>query len=476
MSATSSPGPDGIELAPAWEVAEAALAAASGEAVVIVEESSEAEVRFANNTTTTNGTRRDRRVAVVAFTGSGGAGGTASATVSRSGVVDVADLVGRAEREAAGAPAAEDAAPLVGPDPAAAGAGAFEEPPGETDLSALSTLFGELHDAFARARAARRVLAGFAHHSVSTVYLASSTGLRLRHALPSGTFELVARSADGASSAWAGLARPDLSKVSLEEIEGRLVQRLVWAERRIELPAGRYEVVLPGDAVADLVVTLYEAASGRDAEDGRSVFSAPGGGTRVGERLTSLPFRLRSDPFAAGMACTPFLATSYSGADVSVFDNGLPLAPTDWLQDGYLRALRYHRAGASRSGLQAAPPIDNLALELPGASGGLDDLVAHTDGGLLLTCLWYVREVDPATLLLTGLTRDGVYLVEGGEVVGAVNNFRWNESPLDVLARTIEAGATSPAFSRESNEWFPRAAMPPLRVADFNMSTVSPAS
>ena len=107
---------------------------------------------------------------------------------------------------------------------------------------------------------------------------------------------------------------------------------------------------------------------------------------------------------------------------------------------------------------------------------GLDDLVARTERGLLLTCLWYIRHVDPATLLVTGLTRDGVYLVEGGEVVGAVNNFRFNESPVDMLARSTEAGRTERALSREWGEGFSRTAMPALRVPEFNMSSVSPAT
>ena len=161
---------------------------------------------------------------------------------------------------------------------------------------------------------------------------------------------------------------------------------------------------------------------------------------------------------------------------MSVFDNGLPIDPTDWIEGGRLRRLQYHRAGAARSGVEPSPPVGNLILSLPGATASLDDMIAPTERGLLLTCLWYIREVDPVTLLLTGLTRDGVYLVEHGEVVGAVNNFRFNESPLDVLARATEAGATERALSREWGEWMNRTAMPPLRVADFNMSSVSPAT
>jgi predicted Zn-dependent protease len=221
------------------------------------------------------------------------------------------------------------------------------------------------------------------------------------------------------------------------------------------------------------MVPLIEATGGRDAEDGRSAFSRAGGGTRLGEAVSDQPFELWSDPAAGGVECSPFLATTASGADVSVFDNGLELGETGWLRDGKVHRLRYHRAGAERSGVPAAPPIDNLLLEIPGATAGLDDLIAGTARGLLLTCLWYVREVDPVTLLLTGLTRDGVFLIEGGEVVGAVNNFRFNMSPLDVLARTIEAGRRQRALPREFGEWYNRTSMPPLRVADFNMSSVS---
>jgi len=288
--------------------------------------------------------------------------------------------------------------------------------------------------------------------------------------------ELVARSDDGARSVWAGVGTEGFDDIDLAALEQRLARRLAWAERRIELPAGRYEVVLPPDAVADLVVALSEAMSGRDAEEGRSAFARSGGGTKVGEELSALPFELRGDPAEPGLRCAPFVVSGASGTDVSVFDNGLGIGPTRWIEGGRLARLRYHRAGAARSGTEPCPPVGNLTLELPGATASLDDLVATTRRGLLLTCLWYIREVDPVTLLLTGLTRDGVYLVEDGEVVGAVNNFRFNESPIGVLARSAESGRTERALSREWSEWVSRTAMPALRVADFNMSSVSPAT
>ena len=159
-----------------------------------------------------------------------------------------------------------------------------------------------------------------------------------------------------------------------------------------------------------------------------------------------------------------------------MFDNGLPLAPTEWISGGVLAALTQTRHSARLSGLAVTPAIGNLILDAPGAGASLDDMIAGTGRGLLLTCLWYIREVDPQNRLLTGLTRDGVYLVEDGEVTAAVNNFRFNESPVAMLGRIAEAGATGPALPREWSDYFTRAAMPPLRVDGFNMSSVSQAS
>jgi len=160
----------------------------------------------------------------------------------------------------------------------------------------------------------------------------------------------------------------------------------------------------------------------------------------------------------------------------SAFDNGAPVEPTDWIRDGELAGLIQTRHSAALTGLPFTPWGDNLELLSPDATTSLDEMVSSTNRGLLLTCLWYIREVDPQTLLLTGLTRDGVFLVEGGEVVAAVNNYRFNESPLGILSRTGEVGRTVETLGREFGDYFTRTRMPALRIADFNMSTVSPAS
>ncbi|WP_285698230.1 metallopeptidase TldD-related protein [Actinomadura sp. NBRC 104412] len=440
--------------------------------IVIADESSTANLRWAGNTLTTNGVTRSNRLTVIALRGKGDR--VAAGVVSRTavGADDLEDLVRAAEADAAGNEPAEDAAPLLG-DPVP-GAGAWDDPPAETGIGVYEGFAPALGAAFEEAEAGGRKLYGFANHVLTSTFLGSSAGLRLRHDQPTGLLELNAKGAGG--STWAGVGTRDFTDVDVPGLAAGLARRLEWGERRVELPAGRYETILPPSAVADLMIYLYWSAGAQDAHDGRTVFSAPGGGTRVGERLTEVPLTLSSDPRAPGLEASPFVIAHASGRETSVFDNGLGLAATEWISGGTLNALIQTRRSAERTELSLTPAIDNLTMTGPDASASLDDMVARTERGLLLTCLWYIREVDPQRLLLTGLTRDGVYLVEGGEVVGAVNNFRFNESPVDLLGRVTEAGATVPTLPREWSDYFTRAAMPALRVADYNMSTVSQAS
>ncbi|MFB0619007.1 metallopeptidase TldD-related protein [Streptomyces sp. AGS-58] len=453
------------------EIVEQALALSRADGcVVIADEHSTANLRWAGNALTTNGVTRGRTLTVIATVN--GREGTASGVVSRSAVTpeELEPLVRAAEAAARGAGPAEDAQPLVGGAPQSPD---FTDAPAETSSAVFAGFAPSLGEAFARARAGGRELYGFASHELVSTYLGTSTGLRLRHDQPSGTLEMNAKSPDRTRSAWAGRSTRDFEDVDPGALDAELAVRLGWAERRLELPAGRYETLLPPTAVADLLIYQLWSASGRDAAEGRTVFSRPGGGTRVGEKLSTLPLTLRSDPDEPGLECSPFVVAHSSGGDRSVFDNGLPAGATEWISEGVLTRLTTTRHSAGLTGLPVAPALGNLILD-GGRERSLEEMVAGTRGPcLLLTCLWYIREVDPATLLLTGLTRDGVYLVENGEVTGQVNNFRFNESPVDLLGRATEAGRTEKTLPREWSDWFTRTAMPALRVPDFNMSSVS---
>jgi predicted Zn-dependent protease len=469
------------------ETVERALAAARcDDCVVIADETSAANLRWAANSLTTNGVSRSRQLTVIAITR--GAGGTRAGVVSRAGVRadQVADVVAAAERAAGQSAPAEDAQDLLGPgDAGAFGAGEGPEPgrpgwdaePGSTGIGVFGAFSPALGAAFEAAASAGRALYGYAEHSLTSTFLGTSSGLRLRHDQPTGKADINAKSAGAGGSAWAGQATSDFTDVDVAAITADLGRRLDWARRQIELPAGKYQALLSPSAMADLFVDLYWAAGAKDALDGRTVFSKPGGGTRVGERLASVPVTLRSDPAASGLRCAPFVIARSSGREASVFDNGLAIPPVTWVDHGVLSALAQTRWTARLSGLPATPETDNLILEGPGGGGAsLDELIAGTRRALLVTCLWYIRVVDPQTLLLTGLTRDGVYLVEDGEVTGAVNNFRFNESPVGLLGRLAEVGATRPALPREWSDYFTRSAMPPARFENFNMSSVSQAS
>ncbi|MEU9751224.1 metallopeptidase TldD-related protein [Streptomyces niveus] len=452
------------------EIVERALELSTADGcVVIADEHSTANLRWAGNALTTNGLTRGRTLTVIATVD--GKEGTASGVVSRSAVTahELEPLVRAAEAAARGAGPAEDARPLVEAGPVSED---FTDEPAATTSAVFADFAPALGESFARARAGGRELYGFANHELTSTYLGTSTGVRLRHDQPNGTLELNAKSPDRSRSAWAGRATRDFKDVDPAALDAELAKRLAWAERRIDLPAGRYETLLPPTAVADLLIYQLWSSSARDAAEGRTVFSKPGGGTRVGDTLAELPLTLRSDPNEPGLESAPFVIAHASGDDASVFDNGLPLGATDWIKDGRLDRLTTTRHSAELTGLPLAPAVDNLILD-GGGERSLEEMVAGTTRGLLLTCLWYIREVDPASLLLTGLTRDGVYLVENGEVVGEVNNFRFNESPVGLLQRASEAGRTEKTLPREWGDYFTRAAMPALRVPDFNMSSVS---
>jgi predicted Zn-dependent protease len=454
------------------ETVERALAgSAADDCIVLASVTHSANLRWANNTLTTNGVTRTSDLTIISIIGGGK---PRAASVTRTGVDEdtVGELLAESLAEANSTPPAEDAAPLLRGDARAD----FDAPPEDASIDALRGIADGLAAAFDSARSRDEGRYGYAEHSVTTTYVGSSTGLRLRDAQSEGRLELTGRSADGSRSAWAGTASADVARLDVGALDTDVIQRLDWSRRRIDLDAGRYPTILPPAAVADLMVEAYWSMGALDAHEGSTVFSRPGGGTRVGDRLSDLPISLFSDPALTGQECMPFVAAGASSRLSSVFDNGLPLRRTDWIRDGSLQSLLQTRHSAAVTGLDVTPYVDNLAMDVPGATDSVTDIVTATERGLLLTCMWYIREVDPQTLLLTGLTRDGVFLVEGGEVVGAVNNFRFNESPVGMLRRISAAGRSEDTFAREFGDYFTRTRMPALRIDDFNMSTVSKAS
>jgi predicted Zn-dependent protease len=446
-------------------LAEAAKRGKADETIVLVTDRADASLRWAGNSMTTNGESVGRHTTVISVVRQGDKAHVGS---MRSAEVDpsaIAGMVAASQEAALSAPEASDSAPpLAGADDP----DDWDAPVPATNTDVFMGLAGGLA---ARGFRGPDKLYGYARHVLETTFVATSNGLRRRFTQPTGSVEINAKR-DGAS-AWVGTSTPDFADVPVDSMLEQVSTRLGWTHRTVELPAGRYETILPPSTVADLMIYLAWSMDGRGAQEGRTALSAPGGGTRVGEKLTDLPMTLYSDPAATALECTPFVAVPSSSERVSIFDNGMDIGRVDWIRDGAINALAYPRAAAAEFDQPVAVPADNLLMT--GGPASLADMIARTERGLLLTTLWYIRTVDPAVLLLTGLTRDGVYLVEDGEVTAAVNNFRFNESPLDLLRRATEAGLSEVTLPREWGDWATRAAMPTLRIPDFHMSSVSQA-
>ncbi|MHB1522603.1 MAG: metallopeptidase TldD-related protein [Candidatus Dormibacteria bacterium] len=443
------------------EVVETAIS--EGEVAVALANSTVSQnFRLANNTVTTNGIEISTSCGLVAVEGDAVG-------------VETADVQGRAEllalaraaREAARTnPPAPDAMPLLSPEEAAA--------PGPVEVEEgwdLGGVVEPLRLAIEESRSRGEVLYGYVHGATSHEALGSRAGVRLAAATRFASISLTLKTGDLKRSAWCGRMAEALDGIDVGAMYRGCLERLAWTRRQLSLEPGHYQVILEPSAVADMVVRLAWEMHARGADEERTVFASKAG-SRVGEAMYAPSITLTSNPKAAGMRVPDFVRVLSSSEYGSVFDNGLPAPKTTWIDRGVQRELICPRRWARDHGHPVRPDPENLRLAGNGAS--LEEMIAGTERALLVTSLWYIRDVDPATLLLTGLTRDGVYLVEKGKVVGAVNNFRFNESPVGVLNRTVEVGRPELALSREIGD-MTFVEVPPLRVERFFMSSVSDA-
>jgi predicted Zn-dependent protease len=441
------------------------LSRADGCIVVGVQEAA-VNVRWANNTVTTSGVVDRASLAVISVIG------RRVASVTRTFFPDqqLESIVRESEALCQGRPEAPDFMPLVNDRAIDADFGASTA---AADIRALDALVPQIHRLFDSARNASIQTFGFADHKTVTLWLATSAGVRRRYTDRMGKVEITGKSPDFSRSSWSGRAADDFSRVDLSERFERLRERLSWFERRIDMPAGQYEVLFEPSCTADLALGAYEYMTRRDADEGRSPYAKAGGGTALGERLFG-SVSIYSDPLEPGIGVSPFHVSTESSSAASVFDSGLPVARTSWVRKGVLENLITPRYWMKQANLTAPVlQINNLIVE--GSGPSMEQMIATTERALLVTCLWYIRPVDPQTALDTGLTRDGVFLVEHGRVVGAVNNFRWNMSSIAALAQASELGQSGMALPREHDE-FLRVKAPPVRVERFNMSSKSDAT
>jgi predicted Zn-dependent protease len=260
------------------------------------------------------------------------------------------------------------------------------------------------------------------------------------------------------SSGWASQ-----TSVSLKDVDGETAGRistekcLRGAGARKKLDPGKYTVILEPAAVSDVVGWLGSSFGARDAEQGQSFLSKQGGGTHLGEKMFPEHITLRSDPLDTKLATTPW------GPSL------LPNQRIAWIDKGVVKNFYYDRFWASKAGKDPTPAPGNLVLD--GQSNTLDDLIRSTDRGLLITRFWYIRVLQPQTLQVTGLTRDGVFLVENGKVTDPVTNFRWNESPVRILQNTTKLTHPLRSQGAESGS----SIVPAIIATEFNLASVSDA-
>ncbi len=300
--------------------------------------------------------------------------------------------------------------------------------------------------------------AGFIICSASSGALGNNTGLFAYHRETNANYTLTVRSTDGTGSGWAGAEHPDWNQLDFNALSQHAIDKARMSRNPVAIEPGRYTVILEPQAVGDLVQLIGNYAGAREADEGRSPFSKQGGGNKVGEKIVDSRVTLFADP-----ADPQLLAQPYDF-------QGFPLNRQVFIENGSLKQLFYSRFWAKKQGKVATGNPTSIKME--GGTTTLADMIKSTQRGVLVTRLWYLREVDPRTILYTGLTRDGTFLIENGKISKAIKNFRFNESPIFMLNNLDAIG---PAVRLAGTEQGGSVVMPPIKVHDFDFTSLSDA-
>lgn len=300
--------------------------------------------------------------------------------------------------------------------------------------------------------------AGFIIVNAGANALGNSKGLFAYNRSTTANYTLTVRTDDGTGSGWAGAEHPDWKQIDFPGLATHAIDKARLSRNPVAIEPGRYTVILEPQAVGDLVQVMGFALAARAADEGRSAFAKQGGGNKIGEQIVDKRVTIFSDPQDPQL-----LAQPYDG-------QGLPLSRQVWIENGVLKQLFYSRFWAQKQGKQPTGGPNSIKLE--GGTTSMDDMIKSTARGVLVTRLWYLRPVDPRTILFTGLTRDGTFLIENGKISKAIKNFRFNESPLFLL-NNVEA--MSPAVRIGGTEGGGPVVMPAIKAKDFNFTSLSDA-
>ena len=407
--------------------------------------------RFAANQLSTAGSVEDATVAVQSWFGA------RHAVVTTNNLADdsLRTVVEKSEALARLAPEDPEDMPLLGPQ----------------DYPAVDAYFDTTAELTPedRARAALTALevtrsagdlqaAGFLVTGANASAVANSAGLFAYHRNTFANYTLTVRTDDGTGSGWAGADNQDWSQIDFERVSTRAVEKARASRNPVAIEPGRYTVILEPQAVGDLAQLIVFSATARAADEGRSPFVKEGGGNKIGEKIVDERVTILSDPADPQLRAQPFNG------------EGFPLDRRVWIENGVLQQLVYTRFWAQKQGKEPTGGPSSVKF-LPGTAT-TEELIASTERGILVTRLWYLRQVDPRTLLYTGLTRDGTFLIEGGSISRSLQNFRFNESPLFMLNNLEAIGAGRRLAGTEAGG---NVVMPAIKVRDFNFTSLSEA-
>lgn len=309
-----------------------------------------------------------------------------------------------------------------------------------------------------RAAGSEVVAAGFLVTSANAFATANKAGMFAYHRNTNANYTLTVRTSDGTGSGWAGADEADWARLDFRAVAAKAIAKARLSRNPTAIEPGRYTVVMEPQAVGDLVQTMAFAIDARSADEGRSAFASPNGGTKIGERVVDARVTIVSDPSDPQLLAQPFDG------------QGLPLGRQVWFENGVLRQLVYSRFWAQRQ--NKTPTGFPSSVKMVGGDQSTEQLIASTDRGVLVTRLFYLRQVDPRTILYTGLTRDGTFLIEGGRITRSLRNFRFNDSPLFLL-NNLEA--LGPAQRLAGTEAGGNIVMPSVKAREFNFTSLSEA-
>ena len=425
-----------------------AKAAGAEDASVSLSDSVESHARLADNRVTTSGRADDLDITATVWVGKR----RGATTVNDSSAAALQQLANDAVQIARVSPVQREYVPTLGPLQYGDDRG-YAAATASLDLGARAKSLLAVLDS---CRAQKVTGAGFHTTRVSATAAATANGNRRYFRSTRADFSVTARTPDGTGSGYFSGDHFDISRLDVPHIAAQAINKAITSRQPQPIEPGNYPVILEPQAVADLIGTLTGAFDARSAEEGRSAFSARDGKTRLGEQMFNDRINLYSDPANPELPAAP--AT----------DEGVPATRLSLITGGVIENFRYTRYWAEQKKRDATPGPVNYILESTQPPTPMDEMIKGMQRGLLISRFWYVRLVDPRTLVLTGLTRDGLWWIENGQIKNPVRNLRFNQSVLGMLApRNVEAIGAPQRLAPY--------VVPALRLGSFTFTSISDA-